>query len=192
MDVVSILTTAAIAAKITPALMLSVCFNESSYRNVVVLDDRISAHRGASHKAILLPLEGARPPSLYLKHKYRASVGICQVKLATAQGIDKSIKAPDLLDPEINARIAAQYLKKQIDRYHGYTWCGVNAYNAGTTWTCNKGKINTRYVSRVRKHMRTKPWMAKKSESIAEPLTTSRTLPLESGTPLPLAATSKE
>lgn len=75
------------------------------------------------------------------------SIGLCQVKVGTAHFFDKRITEKDLLDPKINARIAAKYLKKQLDRYDGDVYKALAAYNAGT-YKPGKGSA---YVSKVMK-----------------------------------------
>lgn len=63
------------------------------------------------------------------------SYNVCQVKLATAQFMDKywhhKIPAtPERLeDPKINAFYAAKFLKWQLQQYHGDWKLAVDAYN---------------------------------------------------------------
>lgn len=124
-----VISLAAKAVGVSPALLLALCFQESSHRNVFRADD------------------GGR-----------SSIGICQVQLRSAREVEPRIHASDLMNPRINARVAAKYLKKQIKRYGGRVYCGVNAYNAGHTDNCTK-TINTRYVRRVKSHLRELPWL---------------------------------
>jgi len=130
---------AAQAAGVSSQLLLSVCFYESSLRNVTVENDG----NGTSY-------------------------GICMVKLDTARMFNPDVTAQDLMEPAQNALYAAQYLAHQIERYRGDTWCGVDAYNKGTAFFCPRvdnsrasvdNRYNTRYIKKVRQIMKTKPWM---------------------------------
>lgn len=66
------------------------------------------------------------------------SYGICQVKLETAEWMDKlykhKIKATPsrLEDPKINAFYAAKYLKYQLKQYDNSWQLAVDAYNKGS------------------------------------------------------------
>lgn len=79
-----------------------------------------------------------------------SSLGVCQIKLETAKlmGFKGSVK--ELMDPKVNIKYAAKYLKKQIDRYDGDIPKAVAAYNAGS-YRENKKKvaINSAYVKKV-------------------------------------------
>lgn len=128
MEIVTILTQAAKAVGVSPALLLSVCWVETNHRNVDVPHDGHSASRG-----------------------------ICQVKDATASDMEPDIYPSSLSNPEVNARVAAKYLKKQIKRYNGQIWCAVDAYNKGTMKSCD-----SIYVRKVKEKMRKKPWIRTK------------------------------
>lgn len=128
MEMITIITQAATAVGLSPALLLSVCFTESNLKNTVV------PHDGHS-----------------------ASWGMCQMKYETAKRIEKDIYPSHLMRPEISARIAAKYLLKQIKRYHGNVWCGVDAYNKGTTRHCIQD-LSTKYTRKVKHHFRAQSW----------------------------------
>lgn len=82
----------------------------------------------------------------------RASYGICQLQLRTARHIDSTIKVVKLLDPEVNAALAARYISAQLERYPGDLECAIAAYNAGSCRKNTEGKIlNERYVRKVKK-----------------------------------------
>ncbi len=84
------------------ALLLAICSHESHLQNTIV------------------PHDGGSP-----------SYGICQVKKSTADMMGHRGHISDLMVPEINAKIAAKYLKYQLSRYNN-DWCkSVAAYNAG-------------------------------------------------------------
>lgn len=100
-----------------PGLLSAICFVESSHR-----PDIINHHDGDSE-----------------------SLGLCQVKLTTAQELGFIGQRSDLLKPSINAYYAGRYLKKQLDRYDGSTYKAVCAYNAGTY----RPKTNDRYARKV-------------------------------------------
>src|ERR1700677_2180751 len=59
------------------------------------------------------------------------SIGICQIKLKSAQTVGYKGSEEDLLKPEVNIYYAAAILKHQIDRYNGDVKKGVIAYNIG-------------------------------------------------------------
>lgn len=111
-------------------LLMAVCFQESTHRNV------INVHDGGS-----------------------ASFGICQVKFSTAKLVDKKAKITDLLIPKKNIRFAALYLKKQLVRYEGNQDKAIAAYNAGKVKYNKRGKfVNQKYVDSVKAHMHVKTW----------------------------------
>lgn len=122
---------AALSVGVDPNLLLSLCFVESSHRNVVS------------------PIDGKS-----------ASYGVCQLKLNTARLFNKHIHPSDLLNPQVNARISALYLKKQINRYKGNIERAVAAYNSGTTRFDNNGAIkNIKYVAKVFNAQKERPWI---------------------------------
>lgn len=117
MDIITILTTAAKVAGISPALLIAVCTVETGLKNVHNLQD------GGS-----------------------ASLGICQVKSGTARNLgviygDSKMSKwtdEDLKNPEKNAKAAATYLKWQTERY-GDGVCQLAAsYNAGSVFESKK------------------------------------------------------
>lgn len=141
---------AAQATGISSQLLLAVCFNESSFRNINVENDG----RGTSY-------------------------GVCMVKLDTARMFNPKVTVKDLMDPRLNALYAAQYLEHQIERYKGDVWCGVDAYNKGTAFFCtqvdnNRPSVdniyNTKYIKRVRRIMKTKPWISKALKNVKDDL----------------------
>lgn len=103
MSFTSIILLAAKKAGVSGALLLAICTHESGLRNVLV------------------PHDGGSP-----------SYGICQVKYDTAKMIGFSGKEKDLMDPTINAKWAAEYLKFQKERYDGDWMKSTAAYNSGT------------------------------------------------------------
>jgi soluble lytic murein transglycosylase-like protein len=78
------------------------------------------------------------------------SYGLCQVKLATARGLGFDGAIADLLDPKVNATLAAKYLRQQHARYRGNLTKTISAYNAGS-WRPNKKGVppNRKYISKV-------------------------------------------
>lgn len=119
-------TTIALAAKmflVPPALLLSICSAESDFR------PRTNLHDGGS-----------------------ASYGACQIKLGTARMFDRKVGPAHLNDTAINARLAAEYVRYQMDRYPDDLECVIAAYNAGTCYRNKYGdlvKQSQRYVNRV-------------------------------------------
>lgn len=85
------------------------------------------------------------------------SVGICMVKLNTAQMLGFKGTLIDLRKVEVNAKYAALYLKYQQSRYGSEDWCKLAAsFNSGTYAESKKnpGKPkNLEYVKRVQKKL---------------------------------------
>ncbi len=79
------------------------------------------------------------------------SLGVCQVKLATAKFLGYAHTEDTLLsDPKVNAYYAAKYIRRQLDRYQGDTTKAVAAYNAGSCRYNAEGLIkNRQYVTKV-------------------------------------------
>lgn len=81
-----------------------------------------------------------------------SSIGLCQIKLATARLMGFTGKVADLYNGEINAKYAAKYLKYQLNRYDNDWHKSTAAYNAGSAIFSRKhpGKlINEDYISHV-------------------------------------------
>jgi hypothetical protein len=126
MDFTQILITAAKSVKISSVILVAVCTHETGLNNVVV------PHDGGS-----------------------ASIGICQVKYETAHMLGYEGNPKGLLNPKINARYAALYLKYQYDRYNN--WCKtIAAFNAGRFNESRREPghpRNLKYVLNVRKKL---------------------------------------
>ena len=112
------------AAKVSGALLLAICTQETNLTNVVVYHD------------------GSSP-----------SYGVCQVKYDTAKMLGFKGRPNDLVNPATNAKWAASYLRYQERRYGTDNWCKLAAsYNAGSYSESTKipGKPkNLRYVKLV-------------------------------------------
>lgn len=112
---------AAEQSNIPKELLFAVCFVESNYK-------------------IVPPKIDGRTPSY----------GICQIKLETAQLMDRVYKhrvkvtATRLQDDFTNAFYAAKYLKYQLKRYKGDWKKAIDAYNKG-----HHVSSNSMYVKRV-------------------------------------------
>lgn len=83
-------------------LLLAICTHESGLNNT------------------LIPHDGGSP-----------TYGVCQVKFNTAKMLGFSGKPKQLMNPLINIKFAAKYLKRQINRYDGNLCKATAAYNAG-------------------------------------------------------------
>lgn len=84
---------------------------------------------------------------------HRNSHGLCQVQTRTALELGCIKKVADLYRPEINARCAAMYLKKHLERF-GCKRLAVAAYNAGASrvayWMRKYGRtFNWEYTNKV-------------------------------------------
>lgn len=77
------------------------------------------------------------------------SLGICQIKLATAQWLGFRGTRTQLMEPGINIKYAGLYLKWQILRYKSIQKA-VISYNRGNA----KGLTTSRYQARVFKQWR--------------------------------------
>lgn len=78
------------------------------------------------------------------------SVGLCQVKLATAQMLGFQGTEKQLMEPATNIEYSAKYLAKQLTRYSGDVSKAVPAYNAGRYKEGVNGKAkNWRYSEKV-------------------------------------------
>lgn len=75
------------------------------------------------------------------------SLGVCEIKLSTAQWLGFKGSQHRLMSPEVNAYYAAKYLKKLIDRYDGDVTLSVIAYNMGSS----RGFSSTKYSDKVMK-----------------------------------------
>jgi soluble lytic murein transglycosylase-like protein len=143
----AILLAAAKAVGLPPVLLLSVCYVESSHRNVVS------------------PMDGGS-----------ASYGACQVKHATAVMEDKYVQPSDLMRPDVNARIAGLHLRRLLRRYDGDVGCALSAYNSGRAKRARHTPLplsvqkslgqfttscSTRYARKVWQALEEKPWKAK-------------------------------
>jgi soluble lytic murein transglycosylase-like protein len=81
-----------------------------------------------------------------------ASLGVCQIKLATASLLGFKGSAESLRRPDVNVHYAGLYLRHQLDRYDGDIRKAVSAYNAGKHRVNAKGEImNRKYVVKVLK-----------------------------------------
>lgn len=131
-EIILILTKVAKTVGISPGLLVAVCMTETNLRNIDVMND------------------GGSP-----------SYGVCQVKLETAKWMGKVHRKPavmsfeekDMRKVEKNAKVAALYLKYQINRYDGDYCKAVAAYNAGSFRESTKKPglpFNWKYVEKVR------------------------------------------
>lgn len=121
-SLVSTIIVAAHMFSVPPALLLSICSAESDLR------PRTNVQDGGS-----------------------ASYGVCQIKLATARMFEPAANPALLNNSEVNARLAAQYVRYQMARYPDDLECVIAAYNSGTCRRNKHGKImNRKYVKRVK------------------------------------------
>lgn len=111
-------------------LLSAICWTESRHKTKAV----------NPRDGVLRDGERAEEPSL----------GMCQMKINTARQFESNITHAQLLSPKVNTRIAAKFLKWQLDRYHGDIICGIASYNAGSCRRNGKGLIkNRKYVFKV-------------------------------------------
>ena len=78
------------------------------------------------------------------------SIGVCQIKLSTAQFLGFTGKAEELkTNPRLNIYYAGAYLKFQLNRYDGDVKKAVASYNSGSYKAKNGTAINKKYVNKV-------------------------------------------
>ena len=78
------------------------------------------------------------------------SLGICQIKEATAAFVGFKGSAASLHSPKNNVYFAGKYLHHQLIRYNGDILRAVSAYNAGSHRVNKQGlTYNRKYVSKV-------------------------------------------
>lgn len=112
------------AFTLPPGLLSAVCYVESRHDT-----SALSPHDGGS-----------------------ASIGICQIKLATAKSVGFVGKQKDLKVPDTNIYYAGKLLKKQLIRYDNDPVKAIAAYNAGKHRVNKHGLVmNRKYVSKVLK-----------------------------------------
>lgn len=90
--------------------------------------------------AICFTESAHRPHATNLDDNGSSSIGLCQVKYATAQMLGYTGTVEGLYDGKVNAKWAARYIKYQLDRYPGEWNDAVAAYNAGSVRKCNPEK----------------------------------------------------
>jgi soluble lytic murein transglycosylase-like protein len=101
-NLTQIILSAAKSAHVSGAILLAICTHESGLRNVRVARDGVSP-----------------------------TYGVCQIKGETAKMLGYEGNPENLMNPAINAKYAALYLKYQYDRYDRNFYKAVAAYNAG-------------------------------------------------------------
>jgi soluble lytic murein transglycosylase-like protein len=82
------------------------------------------------------------------------SLGVCQIKAATARWLGFQGKDRDLMDPRINIHYAAKYLAYQMDRYDGDVIKAVVAYNMGSARRFTSTKYSDKVILRWRQNGR--------------------------------------
>lgn len=101
-----------------------------------------------------------KPHATNLDDNGSSSIGLCQIKLATAKQMGYTGAVEGLYDGKVNAKFAAKYLKYQLDRYPGEWTDAIAAYNAGSARKCNMEKkyfIVTAYNSKGESYKKKKP-----------------------------------
>lgn len=118
----SVILNAAKAASIPGWLLLAVCTNESNLNpNAIHHDD------GGSN-----------------------SIGLCQIKKDTASDMGFKGTESDLLNPHLNAKYSALYLKTRLNKYNNYCKA-VAAYNSGSFMESKEYPRIPRNIKYVRK-----------------------------------------
>lgn len=116
----------------------------------------------ANTKEFNLPV-GVLAATCFIESSYRVnaihkddgngdSLGVCQVKLATAKWMGFKGTEKQLMKPEINVYYAAKYLKYQLKRYDNNIPRALTAYNRGNA----KGLTRSAYSDKILKHLKEK------------------------------------
>lgn len=113
---------AAGAFRLSPALLVALCMQESRCRAKAV-----NRHDST------LQANGTR--------RYDPSYGLFQIKLGTARALGYTGTTKGLLDPEMNAFYAAKLFRQNLDKYHS-TKKAVSAHNAGRAISSNKEYVH--------------------------------------------------
>lgn len=127
MDYSAIIMAAAKIVGVPGHLLLAICTHESNLIN------------------ILVPHDNGSP-----------SYGLCQIKANTAKMLGFHGLPIGLMDPQINAKYAALYLKMQLNRYDGDWIKATSAYNSGTYIESKKYSgipINFKYLNKIKKFL---------------------------------------
>lgn len=125
MSIAEIIIVSAQLVGVSPDLMLSVCWQETHHRNMVNRHDKGSP-----------------------------SFGVCQVKKAAAKTVIPTITEKELMNPLVNAYVAAKYIKQHQLKYKSEK-IAISRYNGGYK---NKKIVNKKYVNSVLSHKKNKPW----------------------------------
>lgn len=80
------------------------------------------------------------------------SYGLMQVLLGTARSLGFAGSVQDMLDPETNIGLGAQYLRSRFDLYPDFR-LAVASYNSGSPIPRNGRLLNEGYVNDVRAHL---------------------------------------
>ncbi len=91
------------------------------------------------------------PEAIHLDDSGTNSVGICQVKLSTAQFMGFKGTEKDLMHPAINIYYSGKYLNHQLYRYKGNIEKAVIAYNMGSTKHLTRTKYSVKVIKQWRK-----------------------------------------
>jgi hypothetical protein len=79
------------------------------------------------------------------------SLGVCEIKLATARLLGYEGSRETLRRPDVNVYWAGAYLHYQLSRYHRNILQAVSAYNSGTYKLKDGKPINQAYIKAVLK-----------------------------------------
>ena len=170
---IEIIVQAAKLVGVSPALLYGICFAESSLRPHVLGDNGASIGlcqvqiRTAKHmdsrfqkdKEIQDKID--RLKKMCENHPYPGNSNPICFNIPKVEDVYKKY----LLDPRINAEVAAKYLKYQLKRYPTKFYngvvkkqdqlaCAIMAYNSGN---CNTNNVD--YLNRVLKHNKNKGFL---------------------------------
>lgn len=108
-------------------LTISVSSRENTF-NMIGREEGVSPRL---LRALCTVESGLKPKAFVRRDGKSSSFGLCQVKRIAAKHVGLYTNDKDLMQPEINLRVAAKFLRLQLDRYKGNVVKALSAYNAG-------------------------------------------------------------
>ena len=78
------------------------------------------------------------------------SLGLCQIKLSTAQWLGFTGTREQLMNPETNAYYSAKYLKHQLLRYNNNITKAIIAYNRGSAGDLKSTEYSAKVLTNLK------------------------------------------
>lgn len=91
-----------------------------------------------------------RPGVIHIDDGNGSSLGVCQIKLSTAEYLGFAGTTSQLMNPKTNIKYASMYLRTLLNRYDGNLVKAISAYNMGHYKERKPGyPTNKYYVDKV-------------------------------------------